>query len=74
MFKSLRPAVILCLVIQPFVVSASTRDIYIPPEQEPWKNWVLEGKEYLDCPFFFNQTTAESSFVCAWPGRLNLEI
>ncbi|MCZ6832739.1 MAG: hypothetical protein O7F11_03245, partial [Acidobacteria bacterium] len=74
MFKSLRPAVILCLVIQPFVVSASTRDIYIPPELEPWKNWVLEGKEYLDCPFFFNQTTAESSSVCAWPGRLNLEI
>ena len=74
MFKSLRPAVILCLVIQSFVVFAGTRDIYIPPQLETWKDWVLEGKEYLDCPFFFNQTAAESSSVCAWPGRLNLEI
>ncbi len=66
--------VCLCVVILSGVVAASTRDIYIPPELEPWRDWALEGKEYVDCPFFFNKTTADSNFVCAWPGHLSLSI
>ena len=53
----------------------SQQDVYVPEELEPWREWVLEGKEYRNCPFFFNMTSgAEDAFACAWPGRLVLDL
>lgn len=54
---------------------AASPDVYIPDELKPWEAWVLEGKEYRDCPFFFNHAADnKDDFVCAWPGRLNLVV
>ena len=54
---------------------AAGPDIYVPDELKPWEAWVLEGKEYRDCPFFFNRSANnKGDFVCAWPGRLNLVV
>ncbi len=50
-------------------------DIYVPPELEPWRDWVLKDKDYLSCPFFFDGwSTDRDAFVCAWPGALALSV
>ena len=54
---------------------AAGPDVYVPDELKPWEEWVLEGKEYRDCPFFFNRSAIDNDdFVCAWAGRLNLAV
>lgn len=48
---------------------------YVPVELEGWQKWVLKDREYLGCPFQFERNSAErSNFLCAWPGRLQLEV
>lgn len=48
---------------------------YVPDELEGWQKWVLKDREYLGCPFHFDRDSAErSSFLCAWPGRLQLDV
>jgi hypothetical protein len=52
---------------------AARDDVYVPDDLSPWVDWVLEGREYLDCPFLFNQPqTSPDAFICAWPGELGL--
>jgi hypothetical protein len=72
--KSVRLACVLCAAALSAVVAASPRDTYIPPELKPWRDWVLEGKEYVDCPFFFDEAITAANFVCAWPGNLHLSV
>ena len=53
--------------------NAARDDLYIPDDLAPWVGWVLEGRQYLDCPFVFNQQqTRREAFICAWPGELEL--
>jgi len=48
---------------------------YIPAELEGWQQWVLKDREYRDCPLYFDRGAGErSDYVCAWPGRLQLEV
>ena len=48
---------------------------YVPDELEGWQKWVLKDREYLDCPFHFDGNGVErSNFLCAWPGRLQLDV
>lgn len=48
---------------------------YVPAELEGWQQWVLEGNEYRDCPFHFDRgATERGDFLCAWPGRLQLDV
>lgn len=55
--------------------NAAVNDVYVPDDLAPWVDWVLEGREYLDCPFFFNRPqTDPGGFVCAWPGELDLRV
>lgn len=55
--------------------AALPQSVYVPDELRGWTDWVLEGKEYRDCPFFFDRgAEAEGDFVCAWPGALSLEV
>ena len=57
------------------VAIADETDVYVPDDLKPWQEWVLEGKDYRDCPFFFNKTGAtKEDYICAWPGRLNLSV
>src|SRR5258708_20693935 len=47
----------------------------IPKEIEGWQVWVQDGQEFRHCPFFANTDgTSESNRICAWPGRLSLEL
>jgi hypothetical protein len=47
----------------------------IPKEIEGWQAWVLEGQEFRRCPFFANTNgSTVRNRICAWPGRLNLDL
>jgi hypothetical protein len=47
----------------------------IPKELEGWQPWVQYGQEFRRCPFLAGTDGSdESKRVCAWPGRLNLEL
>lgn len=47
----------------------------VPKELEGWLSWVQYGQEFRRCPHFANTDGSRASYrVCAWPGRLNLEI
>ena len=52
---------------------AQQSDVYVPPDLEPWRDWVLQGEEYRQCPFYANRG-AGNGHLCAWPGTLNLVI
>ena len=65
----------LILVIALFSAAASSADVYVPQDLKEWRSWVLHGEEYRECPFFFDSTASQSSsFVCAWPGKLELSV
>jgi hypothetical protein len=47
----------------------------IPKELEGWQAWVQDGQEFRRCPFFAGTDgSSESNRICAWPGRLDLEL
>ena len=47
----------------------------IPKEIEGWQTWVQDGQEFRHCPFLANTDgSSESNRICAWPGRLTLEL
>lgn len=53
--------------------AAYPADVYVPDELRDWQAWVLEGKEYRDCPFYFDRgASSRADFVCAWPGALDI--
>src|SRR5690606_842263 len=65
----------LLVVFAATVADAAREDVYVPEELRPWVDWVLQDKEYLDCPFFFDQgDAAVDHFVCTWPGELELDV
>jgi hypothetical protein len=71
MSKSVR--LILILLLLPAFAPAA--QIHVPDQLKDWEQWVLKDKEYFACPFYFNQAAvAESDFVCAWPGLLELAV
>ncbi len=64
--------IVLSLLLISGVASAQE---YIPDELAGWQRWVLDGKEYRNCPFHFDRGAADrSDFVCAWPGTLQVEV
>ena len=71
MRKNIMPFVIALLLTAGTVFAQD----YVPDELEGWQKWVLKDKEYLDCPFHFDGNGVErSNFLCAWPGRLQLDV
>ena len=63
---------LLCLLL-PF--STALAQVYVPDELEPWQDWVLDGHEYRDCPFYFDRAAEQrGDFLCVWPGELSLEV
>lgn len=68
-------ALVMLALFLPAAGHAQSADVYVPDELKPWQAWVLHGKEYLECPFFFNQQpSGRDSFVCAWPGELQITV
>ncbi|MDX1516321.1 MAG: hypothetical protein R3288_05745, partial [Woeseiaceae bacterium] len=61
----------LCLSALPLLAA----EPYVPDELDGWRAWVLDGRDYRDCPFYFNRgATERNDFLCAWPETLNLEV
>ncbi len=55
--------------------TAAIAQDYVPDELKDWRAWVLKDKEYRACPFYFNAGAQNrGDFVCAWPGRLQLDV
>jgi len=51
------------------------KELPIPKELEGWQAWVQDGHEFRHCPFFANTDGGgEGNRICAWPGRLSLEL
>ncbi len=56
-------------------IAAHPADVYVPDELQDWQGWVLQDKEYRDCPFYFNRgATERGEFICAWPGTLDVDV
>src|SRR5438552_9151243 len=56
-------------------VISSHAQTQLPKELAPWESWVLDGREYLRCPFLADTSgSAPNERPCAWPGQLNIEI
>jgi hypothetical protein len=71
MFSIPRPVLILLLLS----ATALANDPYVPDDLKDWQQWVLHGKEYRACPFFFDSgASARDDYVCAWPGDLQLAV
>jgi hypothetical protein len=67
-------SVLTLLTVVP-VSNAARSDVYVPDDLRPWLGWILQDREYLDCPFFFDQRQSSPDvFICAWPGELSLEV
>ncbi len=61
------------LLLIPAVSAAS--DAYVPPALEEWKDWVLHGQEWRECPMRHDGSSALSNNrYCAWPGTLSLDV
>ena len=58
-----------------FAAGALSAQDYVPDELEGWQDWVLKDREYRSCPFYFDRgATARDDYLCAWPGRLQLDV
>ena len=45
----------------------------IPPALEGWQAWVLDGREYVTCPYVDGGDPAQAdAHLCAWPGPLDI--
>ena len=49
--------------------------VHVPEALDGWRDWVLHGHEYRRCPFLHGSAAKDrADFVCAWPGRLAVEV
>ncbi|HEX5787923.1 MAG TPA: hypothetical protein VFY03_07070 [Woeseiaceae bacterium] len=63
----------LCAALLPW--TARTEDAYVPDSLEEWRAWVLEDRQYLGCPRYFDRAGSEAGdHVCVWPAALALDI
>jgi len=64
----------LCMLILLFSAAALAQAAqpYVPPQLEPWKQWVLEGHAEVACPV--QQGKHQRQRLCQWPGTLHLEL
>jgi len=60
----------LLLITVPFGVFARALDGQIPENLQPWVPWVLGDEDQRHCPM----TVDAGQRLCAWPGRLHLDL
>lgn len=72
MFATFRLVLVSTLL---FSAAAYPADVYVPDELQGWQAWVLEGKDYRDCPMYFRRGGSDrGDFVCTWPGTLDIVV
>ena len=57
-------------ILPPLLPLAFGSKIYVPPELEPWKKWVLYGHEDLSCPV----GPLSPMRQCLWPISIKLDV
>lgn len=69
---SMRRLIVLSLL---FLTATAVAQTHVPDELKDWEKWVLKDKEYINCPFYFDRGASQpADFVCAWPGRMQLNV
>lgn len=72
MFRSIAAAVLLTILACSFTPGALGADApSVPDALRPWIDWVLDDGDQRDCPL---GSAGDGTRVCAWPGRLRLDI
>jgi len=61
------------LVVSP-LVSAVEPELYVPDSLGPWIPWVLAGDDRRGCPLVGGSAEKGGQRLCAWPGRLHLDL
>ena len=69
--QCLNSLVLLCLLGTAHTFQVSAEETYIPPELEPWVDWVLHNHPELSCP---RKSTSGKSDYCAWVSALRLDV
>ncbi|WNO11035.1 hypothetical protein [Teredinibacter sp. KSP-S5-2] len=64
------PIVIYFVGVMLFSPAAFSKEVYIPPELQPWKEWVLQDHGQIRCPFLYN----EANYSCVWPSSLAFDV
>ena len=54
-----------------FALPAAADEPYVPPDLEPWRQWVLHDHPTLGCPLGSANGDSRS---CVWPGRFDLSV
>jgi hypothetical protein len=68
--RAMLAAVLFMISVCP-VVAAS--EVSVPQELGPWRDWVLDEKDHLQCPFFVaGAFGTPDRHPCAWPGLLTI--
>ena len=71
-FRSIASAVLLAALLSSFTPGLLAADTpYVPEALTPWVDWVLDDGDQRDCPL---GSAGDGERVCAWPGRLWLDI
>ena len=45
---------------------AQQPDAYVPSDLEPWRQWVLQGEEFRNCPFYSNRGAGLLHVLPGW--------
>ncbi len=57
------------------VSAAPPTESELPNVLRDWRQWVMHGEEYRQCPAGFGSDYAdESEFICAWPSALQISV
>lgn len=73
MSLALRRLILLAASLLPLTAAATSP--YVPPALEEWRDWVLHGQEWRQCPQRFDGGSASpGNRLCVWPGTLRLEV
>lgn len=56
-------------------LTAAATSPYVPPALEEWREWVLHGQEWRECPQRFDGGSGSpADRLCVWPGTLRLDV
>ncbi len=66
---------LMLLLALPTGAAFGAADVYVPDELKGWEAWVLDGKDYRRCPFYFDRSPNDrGDYLCAWPETLDIVV
>ncbi len=72
---SLASGRLVLLILSLLPLTAMAANPYVPPALEEWRDWVLHGQEWRQCPQRFDGASSSAvDRLCVWPGTLELEV